>query len=194
MWTFWNPFGETNGSPASRKWEVDFPVFRPGRIAIQVNFSFSQVVGIVRESGSEKVKAMGTTTKIFTIEQARAMLPLLRLIVTDIALSHRELTERKSNLRRMLRRHDGKPRFQIYDAEIAEIQEDLKTESAHLEDYVSELERLGVVLRSAHDGIVDFPAIIDERSAYYTWQMDQPDIVDFHWAAESTANRKPIYR
>ncbi len=134
-----------------------------------------------------------TTKKTFTIEQARAMLPLLRLIVTDIALSHRELTERKSNLRRMVRRNDGKPRFHLYDAELSEIQEDLKSETAHLDAYVVELETLGVILRSAHDGIVDFPAIIDEQPAFYTWQMDQPDVVDFHWAAESTADRKPIF-
>ena len=133
------------------------------------------------------------TTQIFTIEQARAMLPLLRLIVTDISLSHRELTERKSNLRRMLRRTEGKVRFQVYDAEITEIQEDLKNESAHLEDYVSELEQLGVILRSAHDGIVDFPTIVDGIAAYYTWQMEQQDIVDFHLADESTADRKPIF-
>ena len=133
------------------------------------------------------------TTQIFTIELARAMLPLLRLIVTDISLSHRELTERKSNLRRMLRRNEGKARFQIYDAEITEIQEDLKNETSHLEEYVSELEQLGVILRSAHDGIVDFPAVIDELPAFYTWQMEQQDIVDFHRADESTADRKPIY-
>ncbi len=133
------------------------------------------------------------TTHIFTIEQARAMLPLLRLIVTDISLSHRELTERKSNLRRMLRRNEGKARFQVYDAEITEIQEDLKNESAHLDEYVSELEQLGVVLRSAHDGIVDFPTVVDDMPAYYTWQMEQQDIVDFHRADESTADRKSIY-
>jgi hypothetical protein len=133
------------------------------------------------------------TTQIFSIEQARAMLPLLRLIVTDISLAHRELTERKSNLRRMLRRNEGKARFQIYDAEITEIQEDLKIESAHLEEYVSELEQLGVILRSAHDGIVDFPTVVDDMPAYYTWQMEQQDIVDFHRADESTADRKPIF-
>ncbi len=133
------------------------------------------------------------TTHIFTIEQARAMLPLLRLIVTDISLSHRELTERKSNLRRMLRRNEGKARFQVYDAEITEIQEDLKNESAHLDEYVSELEQLGVILRSAHDGIVDFPTVVDDMPAYYTWQMEQQDIVDFHRADESTADRKSIY-
>ena len=133
------------------------------------------------------------TTQIFSIEQARAMLPLLRLIVTDISLAHRELTERKSNLRRMLRRNEGKARFQIYDAEITEIQEDLKNESAHLEEYVSELEQLGVILRSAHDGIVDFPTVVDDEPAYYTWQMEQQDIVDSHRADESTADRKPIF-
>jgi hypothetical protein len=135
------------------------------------------------------------TTKIghiFTIDQAKSMLPLLRLIVTDISLAHRELTERKSNLRRMLRRHEGKSRFQVYDAEIIEIQEDLKVESAHLEEYVSELEQLGVILRSAHEGIVDFPALIDDAPAFYTWQMEQTDIVDYHWADESTADRKPL--
>ncbi|MFY8201178.1 MAG: DUF2203 domain-containing protein [Pirellula staleyi] len=132
------------------------------------------------------------TIQIFTIEQARAMLPLLRLIVTDISLSHRELTERKSNLRRMLRRNEGSSRFQVYDAEIVEIQEDLKNETAHLEEYVSELEQLGVVLRSAHDGIVDFPAQIDDAPAFYTWQMEQPDVLQYHWADESTADRKPI--
>jgi len=93
----------------------------------------------------------------------------------------------------MLRRLEGKARFQVYDAEIVEIQEDLKNESAHLEDYVSELEQLGVILRSAHDGIVDFPTVIDDALAYFTWQMEQQDIVDFHRADESTADRKPLY-
>lgn len=120
------------------------------------------------------------------------MLPLLRLIVTDISLSHRELTERKSNLRRMLRSHSGKTKFQAYDAEIIEIQEDLKAETSHLEDYVSELEQLGVILRSAHDGVVDFPTVIDEQPAFFTWQMEQSDVVDFHWANESTADRRPF--
>jgi len=135
------------------------------------------------------------TTKIghiFTIDQAKSMLPLLRLIVTDISLAHRELTERKSNLRRMLRRHEGKSRFQVYDAEIIEIQEDLKVESAHLEEYVNELEQLGVILRSSHEGIVDFPTLIDDSPAFYTWQMEQADIVDYHWADESTADRKRL--
>ena len=171
---------------------------------LEVNFHNSNVVGIVlaqlidAQLGVEKTKrrrpTMTTRTiQFFTIEQARSMLPLLRLIVTDISLSHRELTERKSNLRRMLRRHEGKARFQIYDAEIAEIKEDLKNETLHLEEYVSELEQLGVILRSAHDGIVDFPAMIDDAPAFYTWQMEQADVLEFHWADESTADRRPIY-
>jgi hypothetical protein len=139
-----------------------------------------------------KAFAMGTTKRKFTIEQARAMLPLLRLIVTDIALAHRELTERKSIVRKVQRQHERKPRFHIYGDEVSEIHEDLKEEEAHLDQYVNELEGLGVVLRSAHDGIVDFPTIVDNQAAFYTWQMDQSDVVDFHFADESPADRKPI--
>jgi hypothetical protein len=129
---------------------------------------------------------------VFSIEQARSMLPLLRLIVADISLSHRELTERRSNLRRMLRNHQGKSRFQVYDQEIISIQNDLKEDAANLDQYISELERLGVILRSAHDGIVDFPTVIDDQPAFFTWQMEQADVTDFHWANESTADRRPL--
>jgi hypothetical protein len=135
---------------------------------------------------------MVKTKKQFTIEQARAMLPLLRLIVTDIALAHRELTERKSIIRKVQRQHERKPRFHIYGDEVSEIHEDLKEEEIHLQAYVGELEGLGVVLRSAHDGIVDFPTTVDDLPAFYTWQMDQSDVVDFHFADESLADRKPI--
>lgn len=129
---------------------------------------------------------------VFSIEQARSMLPLLRLIVTDISLSHRELTERRSNLRRMLRNHQGNSKFKVYDQEIVEIQNDLKDQTAHLEEYISELEQLGVILRSAHDGIVDFPTMIEDSPAFFTWQMEQSDVSEFHWANESTADRRPL--
>lgn len=120
------------------------------------------------------------------------MLPLLRLIVADISLSHRELTERRSILRKMLRGHQGKSKFQVYDQEIAEVQGELKVQTANLEAYVEELERLGVVLRSAHDGLVDFPTVVGDQVAFYSWQMNQSDIFDFHYASESTSERRPL--
>jgi hypothetical protein len=90
----------------------------------------------------------------------------------------------------MLRNHQGNSKFKVYDQEIIEIQNDLKVETAHLEDYISELEQLGVILRSAHEGIVDFPTVIDDAPAFFTWQMEQGDVSEFHWANESTADRR----
>jgi hypothetical protein len=92
----------------------------------------------------------------------------------------------------MLRGHQGKSKFQVYDQEIAEVQDELKSQTANLEAYIEELERLGVILRSAHDGIIDFPTVIDDQSAFLSWQMEQPDICDFHWASESSAERRPL--
>lgn len=145
-----------------------------------------------KKESRTQVKFVPATTSNFSLEQARSMLPLLRLIVADISLSHRELTDRKSHLRRMLRSHQGKARFQVYDQEIVEMQKELNAQAGHLDEYISELERLGVILRSAHEGIVDFPTMIDERRAFYTWQMGQEDINDFHWHDESTADRRRL--
>jgi hypothetical protein len=133
-----------------------------------------------------------STHTCFSLEQARSMLPLLRLIVADVSLSHRELTERRSILRKMLRGHQGKSKFQVYDQEIEEVQQELKAQTANLEAYIEELERLGVVLRSAHDGLVDFPTVIGDQAAFFTWQMDQSDIIEFHYASESSSERRPL--
>jgi hypothetical protein len=92
----------------------------------------------------------------------------------------------------MLRGHQGKSKFQVYDQEIAEVQDELKSQTVNLEAYIEELERLGVILRSAHDGIIDFPTVIEDQPAFYSWQMEEPDITDFHWAHESSAERRPL--
>lgn len=72
------------------------------------------------------------------------------------------------------------------------MQGELKAQTANLEAYVEELERLGVVLRSAHDGLVDFPTVVGDQAAFYSWQMNQADILDFHYASESTSERRPF--
>ena len=104
----------------------------------------------------------------------------------------RELHEARSTLRWNLSGHQGTSEVLVYDKEISEVQDELKSQTSNLEAYIEELERLGVILRSAHDGIIDFPAVIDDQPAFYSWQMGQPDIREFHWAFESSADRRPL--
>ena len=102
------------------------------------------------------------TEAIFSFTQASAMLPLLRLIVADISMSHRDLTERKLQMHRIARQRENRKSGNridgFYLAEVQEILADLKEEERQLDELIRELESLGVLLESAADGVVAFPA------------------------------------
>jgi len=139
------------------------------------------------------VKQSSTAEIIFSLEQANAMLPLLRLIVADISLSHRELSERRHQLHRLVRRREDS-KAQVYNDEVEDTRNDLRIETHQLEEYISELERLGVVLRSAYDGIVDFPTVMGEKAAFYVWKMGELDVGYWHWPTETFSQRRPLTR
>jgi len=137
------------------------------------------------------VKQSSTAEIIFSLDQANAMLPLLRLIVADISLSHRELSERRHQLHRLVRRREDS-KAQVYNDEVEETRNDLRTETRQLDEYISELEGLGVVLRSAYDGIVDFPAVIRDEAAFYIWKMGELDVGSWRRPSETFSQRRPL--
>jgi len=137
------------------------------------------------------VKQSSTAEIIFSLDQANAMLPLLRLIVADISLSHRELSERRHQLHRLVRRREDS-KAQVYNDEVEETRNDLRTETRQLDEYISELEGLGVVLRSAYDGIVDFPAVIRDEAAFYIWKMGELDVGFWRRPSETFSQRRPL--
>ncbi len=124
------------------------------------------------------------TLKRFTFDEANAMLPLVRSIVSDIREVFRAVTSRRTDLHRLLRK--GVRRAgQVYDDEVAESRADLQEEYDQIWRYREELESLGVFLRQPEDGWIEFPASILGRDAFYSWQLGEESIA--YWR-ESDAN------
>jgi len=120
--------------------------------------------------------------KYFTVEQANQALPLVRAIVTDIVTHFRDVHERKERLMRIRRRSGGATREadNLYSEEVQQIEEELEKDVARLQDYVDELQSLGVEFKDYVRGLVDFPALIDGREVYLCWQLDEPEIGYWH--------------
>ena len=106
--------------------------------------------------------------RLFTIEQANAMLPLVRAITSDLAALARDVVDRRQRLAvltvgRELKKGDP------YSDELAQIETDLHLDSQRLVEYMDELKALGVEPKGAVDGLVDFPAEIDGRIVLLCW-------------------------
>ena len=129
--------------------------------------------------------------RLFTIEQANAMLPLVRAITTDLATLAREVMERRHRLALLTAGRELKGN-DPYVEELAQIESDLEKDTVRLQGYVDELRELGVEAKGAIDGLVDFPSQMDGRIVYLCWRLGEPEVLHWHDLEAGFAGRQPL--
>jgi len=129
--------------------------------------------------------------RLFTVEEANQMLPLIKVIVRDIVSLSRDLVERKERLR-ILSGDRGKRTGNLYDEELSQREAEVEQDVMRLEVFVNELVDLGVELKGVHEGLVDFPTIIDGRPALLCWKHGEEDIRFWHDLHSGFAGRQPL--
>ena len=129
--------------------------------------------------------------RLFTIEQANAMLPLVRAITTDLARLGSDVMERRHRLALVAEGRKLKP-GDPYSDELAHMQDELEKDQLKLREYVEELQELGVEPKGAIEGLVDFPCLMDGRVVYLCWKLGEERITHWHEVDAGFTGRQPI--
>ena len=124
--------------------------------------------------------------KIFTVQEANALLPNVRAIVGKIQRAHRKLSPYREDAKKAAeaaeRGGGGFPDGVAYAAILTELTIQL-----------SELEALGVQLKDFERGLVDFPSLRDGRVVLLCWQLGEGDELEFwHDVDAGFAGRTPL--
>jgi hypothetical protein len=129
--------------------------------------------------------------KTFTLQEANAALPLVRAIVEDLAEASRDVVERRERLSYLIGGR-GRDAHDPYREELAQIEEELERQGEQLQEYVQELRDLGVEPKSATEGLIDFPSILDGRLVYLCWKLGEPEVLHWHELDAGFAGRQPL--
>jgi hypothetical protein len=132
-----------------------------------------------------------TPAKVFTVAEANASLPLVRAITRDLVRASRELLDRRERVRLLLsgrRLASGNP----YDDELAQIEEQLDRDAQRVQEYIAELQDLGVEVKSALDGLLDFPARLQGRLVFLCWKLGEDQVDHWHEIDRGYSSRKPL--
>lgn len=124
--------------------------------------------------------------KIFSVEEANALLPTVRRIAKKIQRTHKHLSSYKQATKQA--------------SEAAEqggggLADGLRYASILIEltELMSGLESLGVQLKDFGRGLVDFPSLRDGRVVLLCWQLGEGDTVEWwHDVDAGFAGRTPI--
>ena len=124
--------------------------------------------------------------KIFTVQEANALLPDVRTIVGKIQRAHQKLSHYREDAKKAAdaaeRGGGGFPDGVAYAAILTELTLQL-----------SELEALGVQLKDFERGLVDFPSLRDGRVVLLCWQLGEGDELEWwHDIDAGFAGRTPL--
>lgn len=129
--------------------------------------------------------------KTFTVEEANATLPLVRAITADVVHLSRDLIERRHRLN-LLKRSSDDTSQDPYADEITHIRDEYERDTERLKEFMKELSDLGVELKSAPDGLVDFPSDLDGRMVYLCWKFNESEVGHWHELDAGFAGRQPL--
>jgi len=133
----------------------------------------------------------GNGKRYFTPAEANASLPLVRAIVRDIVDLARDIQDRHDRLVR-LQGHGKGALGDAYDEELRLAQVEFERQQERMEEYESELKKLGIELKDYHTGLIDFPCRMDGREVYLCWRLGEPEVGFWHELDAGFAGRKKL--
>jgi len=129
--------------------------------------------------------------RLFTIDQANAMLPLVRAITGDLAKLAKDVVERRHRLALLTSGRELKP-GDPYSDELAQMESELESDAIRLQEYVDELRELGLEPKGAVEGLVDFPCKLDGRIVLLCWRLGEPEVLYWHDLESGFGGRQPL--
>ena len=124
--------------------------------------------------------------KLFTVQEANALLPNVRTIVGKIQRAHRQLARYSEDAKKAAEAAERGGGGFVDGVAYAAVLNELTTRLA-------ELEALGVQLKDFERGLVDFPSLRDGRVVLLCWQLGEGDELEWwHDVDAGFAGRTPL--
>jgi len=129
---------------------------------------------------------MTTKMKIFTVQEANALLPEVRIIAGKIQRAHRNLSRFRDDAKKAAEGAEQGGGGMANGVAYATVLTELTTQLA-------ELEALGVQLKDFERGLVDFPSLRDGKVVLLCWQLGEGDELEWwHDVDAGFAGRTPL--
>lgn len=119
--------------------------------------------------------------RLFTVEEANALLPDLRERLPRLRQARRDLLDASERVSARVAGDGGG----VAEPAWFDAQQALKTE-------LTVLAERGILLRDPEIGLVDFPAERDGERVFLCWRLGEDSVAHFHGERTGMSGRKPL--
>ena len=126
--------------------------------------------------------------RLFTVNEANLLLPVLRPIIERILENLRRLKIKSEAVIRNEQLDPDAPNFMEQlrrDDEIAKLIEQIK-------NGVEEIHSHGCVCKGVEQGLIDFPCLLGAETVFLCWQFGEPSVGHWHRIDDGFAGRRAL--
>jgi len=121
--------------------------------------------------------------RYFTFEQANAMVRMIRPMMAEILRLRQAILDRQPEVWPVVEKAAGNGGSREASLAAREFQ--------RLDSLVREIQATGAVIKDINHGLVDFPAVREEREVYLCWKYGEEEIRFWHEIDTGYASRQP---
>lgn len=129
--------------------------------------------------------------RLFTPEEANALLPEIRALIERLVEHRRALREAREQRRAVATTVAGNGGG-IDPHELTELDERVAAELRRVARCVNAVHAYGIQVKDADVGLVDFPARRGGDLVYLCWRLGEDEVGFWHGLDEGFAGRKPL--
>ncbi len=129
-----------------------------------------------------------TYPRLFTVDEANGLLPMLRPLVEQILENIRRL---KQVSEAVIRREQLDPDAANLMARLREDGEVLKLVT-QIKDWVTVINGHGCVCKGVEQGLIDFPCMLGSEVVFLCWQIGEAKVAHYHRIEDGFAGRKTL--
>ena len=134
------------------------------------------------------MESSGAFPRLFTVNEANALLPTVRPLIEKILENIRRLKKKSETVIRHQQlepaARDLMDRLQ-QDDEIAQLMKEIK-------NGVEEIHNHGCICKGVEQGLIDFPCMLGAEVVFLCWQRGEPAVGHWHRIEDGFAGRRPL--
>jgi hypothetical protein len=128
--------------------------------------------------------------KLFTREEAEALLPKIEPLLQEIQELGHEIAEHEAHLQvdqTKLMSNGHKP-----PADTETVKNEIRLLNLRIHANVDAILAMGVIVKDLAEGLIDFPSLLHGREVYLCWKLGEDGIHWWHEIEGGFAGRQPL--
>ncbi len=128
--------------------------------------------------------------RVFTLDEATALLPRLREILSEMQEKKPTLDRLREELGEMARTASGNGN--LLQEELDRKRQEAQTLVERLNALLAKIHGLGCELKGLEEGLIDFPAEREGRTVHLCWKLGEERIAYWHEPDTGFSGRQPL--